>query len=192
MDDKSNVDEVIVRLAWLVKSFNWLRPGIDQSLGRDICNKVAEGIVSRATRFKKGANEVWQDNCENEPPRGGYRGWKERKYGVTDQPNVRTGQMLSEQSMVGKRTKITEDLITMYYGNNDAPKTSYGGTSYISKQDKQTTDTEKAKWAHQGQSKYRIKRPFYEMDDEIAAAVVKATQEALNEMIAEINAGTGP
>jgi hypothetical protein len=89
--------------------------------------------------------------------------------------------MLSAQSLSGDQTTIEPELITMRYGTGRPP--SGGATSVILEADRQQTDVEKATFAHAGQSRRRIRRPFYEQDAEISEKVIRETAEGLDRYI---------
>lgn len=181
----SNIADVISFLDGFVDSFNFTRPGNDQSLGRDIANKVVERIYDRSLDQRAGPGGPWD---KNEPK---YAKWKDKNYGVAE-PNSRTGQMLSHQSLFG-RTKIDPEQVTMIYGLDEPPVRATFGTPTEKQfeQDRKVTDVQKAYFAHTGQSKHRIKRPFYAVDESDGRAVVELCQENLNRLIVETNAGNG-
>lgn len=183
----SNVDAVIASLEQFVRSFDFTRPGKDQSLARDVVNTIAGGIQRRSIDEHKGATKTWPDNAPK------YARYKEKKYGVYDAPNVRTGQMLSLQSLRGTSTRIEKDRIEMVYGTGDPPSATATGAP-LSSQDEKVTDREKAGFAHEGgrsaNGRYRASRPFYEADDPIAGKVREVLVENLNEYIVDTNAAT--
>ena len=156
----SNINGVVVNLRGIIAGFDLSRTGRDQSLGRDRANKLVECIHERIDRHVAPDGTPWRPNSDKPPPPGGYRKWKEDKYGLIDEPNIRTGQMTSQKSLYG-HTTIEPYLITMVYGTDTPPDRSAAPTGYMSKEDKKTTDTEKAYYAHTGQSRKRIKRSFY-------------------------------
>ncbi len=184
--DTSNIGDVISFLDGFIDGFNFLRVGHEQNLGRDVANRVVQGIYDRASDRRAGIGEPWD---ANEPK---YAKWKEKYYGGVANPNVRTGQMLSHQSIMG-RTKIEADQVTMIYGLGEPPVRAYFGTPTDKQlaQDKKVTDVQKAYFAHTGQSKHKIKRPFYEVNDEDSRQVAETYQENLNRMILETNAANG-
>jgi hypothetical protein len=116
--DNSDMDQVAAFLRGFVDSFDFTRPGKEQSLGRDVAGRIVERIADRAVKERRGANSKWQPNSST-PSRSapkGYRGWKADAYGVgEDAANERTGQMLSPTSLYG-RTRIEAKEITMVYG----------------------------------------------------------------------------
>jgi hypothetical protein len=100
--------------------------------------------------------------------------------------------MLSRLSLFG-RTTIEPKLITMIYGTDTPPTDcAYGSPPPdVFARDERVTDTFKAHLAHTGQSRLRIKRPFYELDDTIAAQVLAVTVAALTAYINASNASRG-
>jgi hypothetical protein len=165
MSANSNINEVVRWLDDWVNGIDFRKSGQDQSLGRDVAKKVAEKIAFRSATEHRGATVAWPDNSNTPSPwhPQGYRAWKAEKYGV-DAPNYRTGQMLSELSLIG-RTAIAAHEIIMTYGTDAPPFTSAAPTGLLSDADKAVKDTEKSTWNS-------ATRPFYEMDDQIAEAVV--------------------
>lgn len=184
----SNADEVVVWIGQFADTFNFSRPGPDQSLGRDVAMAVIRGpevgqlggIMGRCVDQTTPNGTPWPENSDN-PSGHGYRSQKMKKYGW-DETNRRTGQMLSQQSLYG-RTTIESDLITLIYGEDATPSASVSPTGYISEQDKATTDSDKAKWAHEQ------KREFYGLGEGDPENVSRVCQASLNEMIREANRG---
>jgi hypothetical protein len=177
---QSNIDDVMLDLeAWMAR-FDFTMPGHYGSLGRDVAMAVVEGIQNRSNRDRRGATQGWRPN---EPK---YRKWKLRKYGI-DEPNTRTGQMLSQLSLYGKTT-IEPELVTMVYGTDTVTERAvFGGNHTASDlaRDQKKTDTEKAYLAHTGQSVHKILRPFYELDDEITQDIRKLIERALTDYLGE-------
>jgi hypothetical protein len=193
MDD-SNIDEVVRYLENFLRSFDFTRKDEDQSLGRDITLLVAERIAERSARGVDAQGNAWPVNSDKpshwhkdawgNPLR--YRTWKQLVYGWSN-PNYRTGQMLSTQSLRGDKTTIQRTEILTVYGTDEPPDRGGSPTRAIAYWDKNGTDTDKAYYAHDGQSKQRIKRPFYELNDEDVEAIVALCQDNLTEMIRETN-----
>ncbi len=174
----SNIEQVTRWLEGWLDSFDFTRPGREQSLGRDVANKVVERIAERAVNDRKGAESEWDANTEEVAKQ------KAAHYGVGDHaPNERTGQMTSPTSLYG-RTSIEAKQITMVYGTGQPPTRCATGAE-LKESDKQRTDVEKAYYAHTGQSVHKIKRPFYEVNQDDAVAVVGLCQENLNGYIRE-------
>jgi hypothetical protein len=89
--DTSNIGRVEACLGGFVALFNFTRPGTDQGLERDLARKESQLIGERALVEKRGAGEPWD---LNEPK---YAEWKAERYKIgTEEPNSRTGQMLSK------------------------------------------------------------------------------------------------
>lgn len=174
----SNIDEVVRWLGGFIDSFDFTRPGIDQSLGRDTANAVCQGIADRSRNLRKGADTNWPD-LSNRPFRGrpGYRDWKHLKYGINNEPLSRTGQMLSMTSLRGG-TEYAPTEIRVIYGTGQPPKTSAAPTGLLSDADRKVTDTQKATWATEG-SASRPKRPFFELDQTISEGVFFVVEQNL-------------
>jgi hypothetical protein len=189
----STIAEVTAWLQDLADSFDFTRTGNDQSLGRDVMKLAAKRTHDRAFVNRTGFGTAWPPNSET-PSRWapeGYRAWKEKNYG-TPEPNSRTGQMLSQLSMEGRST-IAPKQVTMIYGTDTPPtRATFGNPSpKLLARDQNVTDTFKASLAHTGQSRKRIVRPFYQLIDDNAEAIVALCQENLNGMIREENAKNG-
>jgi len=188
----SNIREVVSHLERFVHGFDFTRPGKDQSLGRDVVNVVVRGpelgqvggILGRCAEHKDPDGNEWAENSRREPPvPDGYYGFKERKYGIVDEPNRRTGQMLSEVTLKAK-TKIEQMSIEIRPGTDEPPTKSYAPTGYLSKQDMAVTDTDKIRFAHT-ETDVKPARRFYAMTLEDARNVRNLCQENLNEYIVE-------
>jgi hypothetical protein len=173
------VDEFDHQMHAIVDSFDFNLPGIEGSLGRDVMMAVVEGIMRRSEDEKKGAEVDWPKNTDGVAKR------KEKRYLLTDAPNEQTGQMLSQKSLIGQTT-IEPELVTMIYGVNTPPDKTKTGVK-LAPADERVTDVEKAYYAHTGQSKQKILRPFYELDDTIATDVIKIVGDALNDHVREAN-----
>jgi len=77
-----NIDQIVAYLDWFVASFDFTRPGIAQNLGRDVANVVVERIQKQSSEELAGPDgNPWPQNSTQESPKGGYKGWKIRKYG---------------------------------------------------------------------------------------------------------------
>ncbi len=184
MPQNSNWQQVQGFLDEFVDGFNYKRPGIDQSLGRDVAMKVVERIADRSLADRRSVDEDWAPNEEK------YAAWKAKRYSIgEDEPNTRTGQMLSQLSLYG-RTRIDEKEITMIYGVNAPPTRTATGVP-LTKADQKVTDVQKAYFAHAGQGKHKITRPFYQVDETDGKAVSELCQANLNEWILETNAKNG-
>jgi hypothetical protein len=157
MADASNIDDVAAWEKDLIDSWNFTRPGQDQSLGRDMARDVAVGIQERTVAEQRDAM-----GGSLKPNEKRYKTWKEVKLGVY-QPLVKTGQMLSLESLVGDVT-VAPDEIVMNYGTGRSPTRSASPMGGLSKQDEKVTDRQKADWNSDD-------RPFYAMDDQIIATL---------------------
>jgi hypothetical protein len=166
-DIESNLDDIDRWLNEAIASVDFTRPGSEGSLGEDIAHIIAQGIIDRTVAEQKTSDG--SPLKENEPK---YRARKLKKYGV-EQPLLRTGQMLSLQSVLGE-TSISADSIEMKYGTGEAPQSS--STGYISDQDKAVTDREKAEHTS-------AERPFYGMDDAIADTIMDHARDWLDNEI---------
>ena len=118
----TNIAQVTAWLEQFADSFDFKRPGVDQSLGRDVRNLAAKRKHDRALVDRTGFGTAWPPNSETPSkwaPQG-YRKWKEENYGVGE-PNSRTGQMLSQLSMEGRST-VESKQVTMIYGTGKPPR----------------------------------------------------------------------
>lgn len=173
-----NFDEVVTWLEGFVQSFDFTRPGVDQSLGRDAANAVCLGIATRSLAQRRGATTNWPDLSDN-PWK--YRTWKREKYGLDNEPNSRTGQMLSMTSLRGKTTYSPLE-VRVTYGTDQPPASSAAPTGYLSASDEKVTDTQKATWATAG-AKNRPARPFFELDEAISQGVFDVVEQNLIDYI---------
>jgi hypothetical protein len=190
----SNIAEVTKWLQDFADSFDFKRPGNDQNLGRDIVHLGAQRIRDRSLQDRTGFGTAWAPNSETPShwaPEG-YRAWKEKNYG-TPEPNSRTGQMLSLLSMKGRST-VESKQVTMIYGIDKPPPTgpAFGNPGpKLLERDQKVTDVQKAYFAHTGQSKKKVVRPFYQLIDDDGKAIAELCQENLNDLIRETNAANG-
>lgn len=176
----SNLPQVIAWLDAFAESFDFTRPGVDQSLGRDLVNAVCEGIHDRSVTLRKGADADWPDLSDT--PHGGrpgYRTWKRDKYGIDNEPNSRTGQMLSINSLRG-RTQYQPKEILIVYGVDAPPTSSAAPTGYLSPADQEVTDVEKAGFAAEKG------RSFFELDDTIEAGALQVASDNLTQYILSV------
>ncbi len=141
------------------------------------------GILGRAADGRGPDGVDWPANTPE------YAAAKAKRYGWTE-PNRRTNQMLSQTSLYG-RTRIEPDQVTLVYGTDTTPVGSAAPSGYLSKSDKSITDTEKAKYAHEGQSAKRVKRGFYGFTEEDRTNVINVAQNSLNDLIRETNQRNG-
>jgi hypothetical protein len=189
----SNIAQVVAWLDGFVDSFDFKRPGNDESLGRDVANLGVQRIQDRSLQDRTGFGTAWAPNSETPShwaPQG-YRKWKEDNYGVGE-PNSRTGQMLSQQSLFG-RTRVESKQVTMVYGTDKPPDRATFGSpdAKLLARDQKVTDTFKAYLAHTGQSRKGIVRPFYQLIDDDGVAIAELCQENLNKLINETNQANG-
>lgn len=188
----SNIKEVVGWLHQFVASFNFTRPGVDRSMGRDLAHLVAGLIADRCAKGLAPDGTHWKpvsDTPWGPPGSGfqfpGYRTRKRQAYGWPEadgKPNYRTGQMLSHLSLFGN-TVVGPDLIEMHYGIDAAPAGCYSPvdnrTASERRADESVTDREKAGWAEDND------RPFYELDDEIRDAVLEEAERLLSDYISK-------
>ncbi|WP_165251178.1 hypothetical protein [Paludisphaera soli] len=137
MAGDSNVDSLAARIKALIDSFDFTRPGIEQSMGEDAAHAVAEDIASSAAELQE--EPTGGGFPSNEP---GYARRKAEKYGVGDPAyGFRTGQTFSLESLLGD-VRVGSDEVEMQYGTGRPPERS-GASGYISEADKAVTDREK-------------------------------------------------
>jgi hypothetical protein len=165
----ATIDEIANELDQIVRGIVFTMPGRDQSLARDLCGVVAQGIIDRTVAEQRSASGAGLKR--NEPQ---YAAWKAKKYG-SYQPLIRTGQLLSLASVLGNPA-IGDGEIRMTYGLDVAPSRS--STGYITDADRAVTDKQKADFVSDD-------RPFYELDDAIAEKVIEAAGEAIGRYIEE-------
>lgn len=166
----SNADEAHAWLDRVVDSFDFARPGVEGSLGRDLAVAAAEGMVERSIVDQ--TERTGSPFLANEPI---YARWKAAKYDA-HQPNVRTGQMLSLQSMLGD-VDISPEDVALRYGTGQPPASAFSGVA-LSESDRSITDIEKAFFASED-------RPFYGLDDSIDETLQAVAQEALDRLVEE-------
>ena len=117
----SNISEVVAWLNGFVDSFDFKRPDVEGSLGRDMIHLGAQRMRDRSLQDRTGFGTAWPPNSETPShwaPQG-YRKWREENYG-TPEPNSRTGQILSQLSMEGRST-VESKQVTMIYGIDKPP-----------------------------------------------------------------------
>ncbi|WP_422932029.1 hypothetical protein [Singulisphaera sp. PoT] len=166
MASSSNIDEIGQWLRDLVATVDFTMPGQNASLGKDMADAVALGIQERSVPDAKSADGgTWAANASK------YADYKRRRY-KTDQPGLRSGQMLSLQSLLGV-PQVSPDEVVMQYGIGQAPQRAATGVP-LTKSDQEITDIEKAYF-------FSKDRPFYELDEDIADECVKLAGEALDE-----------
>jgi hypothetical protein len=186
MNGDSNIDQVMLWLRDFVESFDFLRPGVDESLGRDLVGVVVERIQDRSRRHVAPDGSFWIGNSTT-PSRWypeGYNEWKRKKYQINDEPNFRTGQMLSNLSLgLNPKTVYNRHDIEIRYGIDAPPSSSAAPNGYVDPDtDGIVTDTQKAGWNQPG-------RPFYGFGQGDAEALLEVAQENLNQYILESPCG---
>lgn len=165
---ESNKDDLMRDLRDLIDSFGFDATIEGKNLGQDCAGIVADGIAARSIDDESGPDGQWKPNAPE------YAKWKARKYGV-GKPNIRTGQMLSHQSLIGQ-TVITTASVEMNYGTGQPPTSSATGQGYDQKRDGEITDIEKAFFCS-------TTRPFYLLDDIIADRVLFRVDQCLQEYL---------
>lgn len=168
---ESNIDDVA---GWIDEAFEEIGWGMPAShgggtLGAEVIDTVIDGIQARSL-VKRGADslggeEEWLDNHPE------YRKKKERTYGEHN-PNFRTTQMLSRDSLRGDPV-IGHEETTWPYGTG---RPSADGRT---KHDRTITDVEKARYAEEGQSEHRIRRPFFAVTEEDADDALIVVEDAV-------------
>ena len=172
----SNQAKLLADLKALSLGFGFHATIEGKSLGRDVAGLTADMIAARSIDKEAGASGTWPQNADN-PPGKGYRSWKSRKYNV-DKPNIRTGQMLSIESLLGATTVDTHS-VQMLYGTGRPPGRSAASSYFDPKTDGATTDIEKAYFCSDI-------RPFYELDEEISTAVFERIADCCQEYLATL------
>ena len=153
----------------IVNGFNFDLTLESTTLGEDCAHIIADEIANRSAN-SRGAENYW---AENEEP---YRSWKAKKYGVS-KPNVRTGQMLNLQALLGEFV-VTTDQVAMFYGTVEAPARSSASSYFDPKTDGAITDVEKAWYCSTSHN-----RPFYELDDNISTIIFEHIENTLAEYL---------
>jgi len=193
--DSSNIHEVADWFRQFIHGFNFTRPGKDQSLGRDIANVIIRGpeldglggVMGRCADQKDPEGKEWAKNS-TKPIRGypgGYAEFKEEKYGIIDEANRRTGQMLSQLTLTAK-TKVGATEIEIRPGTDQPPSSSAAPTGKLSEADKAVTDTQKIGFAHT-ETPTKPARKFYAANDEDRRNVIAVAQENLDDYIREVS-----
>jgi hypothetical protein len=165
-----------------IDGFDFTRPGHNQSLARDVADLVIARIQDRSWRGEAPDGSTWVENSSKPTqwhPQG-YRKYKDDIYGWDD-PNYRTGQMLSKMSLGGK-VVISQKVIEIGYGTDSAPTRGGSPTSALLDADKKVTDTQKAEWAH-NPTGGRPARKFFGVGAGDPEKIVELVQENLNDYI---------
>lgn len=180
----ADIHQVCAWLQSFADSFDFTRPGLDQSLGRDMKNVQVQRILDRCAQHEAPDGSIWLSNSDTPTlwMPDGYRQWKFDLYGWADEPNYKTGQMLSKLSM-GAASTITAKEIRIAYGTGQPPTKSYSPKGFFDVDtDGQVTDIEKAEWAHMD-APHRPARPFFGVGQGDAEALVECAQDNLNDYI---------
>jgi len=163
----SNIDSISRWLDECIDEIGWDLPaGPASTIGEAAMDVIVDGIQARA-RVQQGDDVEWPDNSPT------YADEKFETYGATE-VNVRTGQMLSRESLKGQAT-IDKETVEWGYGTGTV------SVKAKTKQDREVTDIEKAYFAHHGQSRKRIERPFFSLDDVDADNVVLVVESGIAE-----------
>jgi hypothetical protein len=173
MDASEIINEYFRKLEALIATFDFTRQGHGESMGKDACGVVAEGIVDRSAADQRGVDDVFPANDSK------YTDRKRAKYGV-DLIGFRTGQMISLPSLLG-RIDVTPDSVLMTYGTNTPPTRSMS-SGYISTSDQAVTDNQKAEYFTERKGRW------YAIDEPIAVQVREYFADQLGIFIRELNA----
>lgn len=167
MPGSHNVDQVFNDIKAVIDGFNFATQVEDKTLGLDCAGIVADEIIHRSIDEQRGEAGAWYEIDER------YAASKLKNYG-TNLIGVRTGQMLSLESMLGT-VNVSTSEVQMLYGTGKPPTTS-SVTGYITTADKEISDIEKAYF-------FSKDRPFYELDDLISDKVYARIEHCLEEYI---------
>lgn len=164
----SNIDEVGRWLDETIAEFGFETETGSGPLGLVAARLIAEDIASSAVDVQAEADGTeFPDNEDR------YARFKAEKYGRTGKSyGLRTGQMLSVESLMGEVVVSTETVV-MNYGTGKPPTTSK--TGYLTAADTSITDVEKAFYIR------RSGKPidFYQVGPFADEAVKEATADAL-------------
>ena len=167
----SNYDEIAALLDEIVRGFDFQVPGAEGSLGRDLVGLVAQGIYDRSVPGARApGGSTWE---ANEPK---YASRKLRRFQAA-QPGLRTGKMLSLDSLKG-RPQIAPDHVEMVYGTGDPPGQSSRSGAEVKPYERQVADDVYARY-------FSERRPFYELDPDIDATLIEASGKALDEYLGQ-------
>jgi hypothetical protein len=142
------------------------------TVGEEVHQTFTDGIKRRCDESVDPDGNPWDANSDI--PEG--RGYATRKREVLGhaKPNVYTGSMTSEPSIAGV-VHILHQQLEHEFGTGVRPVTEAGKV--------EPSDRDKAKWAHEGQSKKKIIRPFFGITE---ADADKATEEVADALIEEL------
>lgn len=172
MSYTSNIDRVGDWLDEVFEEIGWDLPAAHGhgTLGEETIDTCIDGIQARSL-VKRGADalgseEEWLDNHPE------YGRKKERLYGEHN-PNFRTTQMLSRESLKGTPVVGHEETLWPY----GTGRPSAGGKTG---HDRTITDVEKAEYAEtKGQSEHGIRRPFFAVTEEDADDALIVVEDAV-------------
>ena len=175
----SNIHAVVDALRQWVDGIDFTRQGKDKSLGRDCAGVIVEGIMERGLQDQSGPDGIW---LANDPA---YAKCKAEKYGpgMDNAPNYRTGQMLSELSLLGTTT-YEPQVVTLRYGINAPPTRGAGPLGTILDCDRKVTDIQKAQWRHENG------RRFYAITQSDSDAVVAKCEDFTTSYVIDTNTAT--
>lgn len=165
------LDEAIDEIGWdMPAGAEGATHGRAQTLGEASVETVIDGIQARAL-VRRGADALGPDEEDWPPNTPSYRRDKERRYGEHN-PNFRTNQMLSRESLRGK-PQVGHEAVEWKYGTDLAAENAR------TKHDRSITDVEKARLAESGQSKHQIRRPFFAVSEQDADEVLIVVEDAI-------------
>lgn len=167
-----NPDRVNDLVAAAVATFDFTRPGNDQSLGRDLAVRVAKGISDRSNEGKGPDGENFKENEDV------YARYKLARYDV-DRPGELGGQTFSLLSCLGK-PEVSSDEVVMNYGWGKTPDRSVARNG-VALRPSELTATDREKAVHLTDSG----RAFYQLDDAIAESCVELAYDSLAEHLKE-------
>jgi hypothetical protein len=168
MGEHSNVDEVTEALNAIMEGFGFDLTVDDKDLG---CIKIVATDIQERAGQGEGSEGEWDENAE------GYAKYKERVYGVTESPNFRTGDMLSERAL--SNGTVAHLTVDMEFGTGTIASSGTRGRP-VKEVDKKLTDREKAGYAHDGQGPHGTTRPFYVIHDTAASDIQQLCQQRLD------------
>lgn len=165
MPYESNIDSVGAWINGVFDEIGWDMPagaegktsGSDATLGGAVIDTVIDGIQARALT-RHGADALGGDETEWLENAPDYRKKKAKTYGETN-PNFRTAQMLSRESLKGN-PQVGHDTTTWPYGTGTA------ASNARTKHDRQITDVQKMHFAEEGQSEHQVRRPAFAMSEQ--------------------------
>ncbi len=155
----SNIEDVYHWLDESVSGFSLH----ESEAGMNMIEKVVTGIQLRSIADQMTWDaQPWPEN------QGEYLSYKKAHYD-SGLINYRTGQMLSQTSLLGEN-HIGEKQLEIRYGTGKPPDSSMNG--YMESSDFETTDREKAEIAELNG------REFFDLDDEIREQTFQVFSEA--------------